>query len=184
MDLSDFKTQLSLTATALTEDLKTIRTGRANPIIIEQLVVDAYGGSTKLKLMEMATITTEGPAALVIIPFDPSIVPDIEKAILKSPLGLSPQVQGTRLIIRVPPLSEEQREKYVKLVNQKIEEKRNIVRNHRDDVRKKIKTQFDEKTVTEDEKYRLEKEIDTITQKANSQLLEIKETKEKEIREI
>ncbi|MBI4973770.1 ribosome recycling factor [Candidatus Roizmanbacteria bacterium] len=184
MDLSDFKQQLSLTATALTEDLKTIRTGRANPIIIEQLVVDAYGGSTKLKLMEMATITTEGPAALVIVPFDPSAIPDIEKAILKSPLGLSPQVQGTRLIIRVPPLSEEQREKYVKLVNQKIEEKRNIVRNHRDDVRKKIKTQFDEKTMTEDEKYRMEKEIDLITQKANTQLLEIKEAKEKEIREI
>ena len=69
-------------------------------------------------------------------------------------------------------------------MNQKIEEKRNIVRNHRDDVRKKIKMQFDEKTVTEDEKYRLEKEIDTITQKANTQLLEIKEAKEKEIREI
>mgnify|MGYP001614313079 FL=1 len=184
MDLQDFKQQLSLTATALTEDLKTIRTGRANPIIVEQLVVDAYGGSTKLKLMELATITTEGPAALVILPFDPSTVPDIEKAILKSPLGLSPQVQGTRLIIRVPPLSEEQREKYVKLVNQKIEEKRNIVRNHRDDVRKKIKTQFDEKTMTEDEKYRTEKEIDIITQKANSQLLEIKEAKEREIREI
>lgn len=184
MDLTDFKTQLALTATALTEDLKTIRTGRANPIIIEQLVVEAYGGSTKLKLMELATITNEGPAALVIVPFDPSTVPDIEKAILKSPLGLSPQVQGTRLIIRIPPLSEEQREKYVKLVNQKIEEKRNIVRNHRDDVRKKIKTQFDEKTMTEDEKYRTEKEIDTITQKANSQLLEIKEAKEREIREI
>ena len=110
MDLQDFKQQLSLTATALTEDLKTIRTGRANPIIVEQLVVDAYGGSTKLKLMELATITTEGPAALVIVPFDPSTVPDIEKAILKSPLGLSPQVQGTRIIIRIPPLSEEQRE--------------------------------------------------------------------------
>ncbi len=184
MDLSDFKTQLSLTATALTEDLKTIRTGRANPVIVEQLVVDAYGGSTKLKLMELSTITTEGPAALVISPFDPSTVPDIEKAILKSPLGLSPQVQGTRIMIRIPPLSEEQREKYVKLVNQKIEEKRNIVRNHRDDVRKKIKTQFDEKTMTEDEKYRTEKEIDIITQKANSQLLEIKEAKEREIREI
>jgi len=184
MDLQDFKTQLSLTATALTEDLKTIRTGRANPIIVEQLIVDAYGGSTKLKLTEMATITTEGPVALVIAPFDPSTVPDIEKAILKSPLGLSPQVQGTMIVIRIPPLSEEQREKYVKLVNQKIEEKRNIVRNHRDDVRKKIKMQFDEKTVTEDEKYRLEKEIDTITQKTNTQLLEIKEAKEKEIREI
>jgi ribosome recycling factor len=164
--------------------LKSIRTGRANPVIVEQLVVDAYGGSTKLKLMEMATITTEGPAALIITPFDPSTVPDIEKAVLKSPLGLSPQPQGVRVIIRVPPLSEEQREKYVKLLNQKVEEKRNIIRTHRDDVRKKIKARFDEKVMTEDEKYRLEKEIDNITQNINSQLLEIKEAKEREIREV
>jgi ribosome recycling factor len=184
MDLSGFKTQLTLTSSALIEDLKSIRTGRANPVIVEQLVVDAYGGSTKLKLMEMATITTEGPAALIITPFDPSTVPDIEKAVLKSPLGLSPQPQGVRVIIRVPPLSEEQREKYVKLLNQKVEEKRNIIRTHRDDVRKKIKARFDEKVMTEDEKYRLEKEIDNITQNINSQLLEIKEAKEREIREV
>ena len=69
MDLSDFKTQLSLTATALTEDLKTIRTGRANPVIVEQLVVDAYGGSTKLKLMELSTITTEGPRGVGYLSF-------------------------------------------------------------------------------------------------------------------
>jgi len=72
----------------------------------------------------------------------------------------------------------------VKLLNQKVEEKRNIIRTHRDDVRKKIKARFDEKVMTEDEKYRLEKEIDNITQNINSQLLEIKEAKEREIREV
>lgn len=184
MDLTDFKTQLQNTVNSLKEELKSIRTGRANPIIIEHLSVDAYGGSTKMRLMEMATITTEGSSALVIAPFDPSTVPDIEKAILKSPLGLSPQVQGTRIIIRIPPLSQEQREKYVKLVNQTVEDKRNVVRNHRDDIRKKIKQQFDEKIMTEDDKYRFEKEIDTISQKVSGQLLEIKESKEKEIMEV
>ena len=134
--------------------------------------------------MEMATITTEGSAALVISPFDPSTIPDIEKAILKSPLGLSPQVQGTKVIIRIPPLSEEQREKYVKLVGQKVEEKRGIIRNHRDDKRKKIKLSFDSKEITEDDKYRIEKEIDNLTQKSNEELLFIKEQKEKEIREV
>lgn len=184
MDLTEFKTQLQSTVTALKEELKSIRTGRSNPVIIEHLPVEAYGGSAKMRLMEMSTITTEGSSALVIAPFDPSTIPDIEKAILKSPLGLSPQVQGTRIIIRIPPLSQEQREKYVKLVNQTVEDKKNVVRNHRDDIRKKIKTQFDEKTMTEDDKYRTEKEIDTITQKVNEQLLETKESKEKEIMEV
>lgn len=184
MDLTEFKQQLQNTILSLKEDLKSIRTGRANPAIVEQLVVEAYGGSTKLKMMELSTITTEGPAALVIVPFDPSTTSDIERAVLKSPLGLSPQVQGTRIIIRIPPLSQEQREKYVKLVGQKVEDKKSIVRNHRDDVRKKMKTLFDSKEITEDEKYRLEKEIDTLTQKMNTELLALRESKEQEIREV
>lgn len=184
MDLTEFKQQLQSTILSLKEDLKSIRTGRANPAIVEQLVVEAYGGSTKLKMMELSTITTEGPAALVIVPFDPSTTSDIERAVLKSPLGLSPQVQGTRIIIRIPPLSQEQREKYVKLVGQKVEDKKSIVRNHRDDVRKKMKTLFDSKEITEDEKYRLEKEIDTLTQKMNTELLALRESKEQEIREV
>lgn len=184
MDLSAFKLQLQQTVSALKEDLKTIRTGRANPVIVEQLMVDAYGGSAKLKVMELASITTEGSAAVVIVPFDPSTVPDIEKAILKSPLGLTPQTQGTRIIIRIPPLSEEQRDKYAKLVGQKVEEKRNVIRNHRDDIRKKVKVSFDEKNLTEDDKFRLEKEIDTLTQNVNEELVVIKESKEKEIQAV
>jgi ribosome recycling factor len=184
MDLTEFKTQLQTSISSLKEDLKSIRTGRANPAIVETLVVETYGGSTKLKMMELATITTEGPSAIVIMPFDPSTSSDIEKAILKSPLSLSPQVQGTKIIIRIPPLSEEQREKYVKLIGQKVEDKKGVIRNHRDEVRKKIKLAFDEKTLTEDDKYRLEKEVDTITQKANADLLEIREAKEQEIRQV
>lgn len=184
MDLSSFKQQLASTVSALKEDLKTIRTGRANPVIVEQLTVEAYGGSAKLKVMELASITTEGSAAVVIIPFDPSTVPDIEKAILKSPLGLTPQTQGTRIVIRIPPLSEEQRDKYAKLVGQKVEEKRNVIRNHRDDIRKKVKVSFDEKNLTEDDKFRLEKEIDTLTQKVNEELVVVKDAKEKEIHAV
>jgi len=184
MDLTEFKTQLQTSISSLKEDLKSIRTGRANPAIVETLVVETYGGSTKLKMMELATITTEGPSAIVIMPFDPSTSSDIEKAILKSPLSLSPQVQGTKIIIRIPPLSEEQREKYVKLIGQKVEDKKGVIRNHGDEVRKKIKLAFDEKTLTEDDKYRLEKEVDTITQKANADLLEIREAKEQEIRQV
>jgi len=184
MDLNQFKTNLTQTLSHLKEQLKTIRTGRANPSIIEDLAVETYGGSTILKLKELATIVSEGPSALIVAPFDPSTIQDIEKAILKSPLGLTPATQGSRITLRIPAMSQEQREKYIKLVGQMIEEKRVIARNHRDDVRKKIKELFDSKEMTEDEKYRVEKEIDTISQKAMEDIQTLKDLKETEIKEI
>lgn len=184
MDLNDFKKNIQLTINALKEELKTIRTGRANPAMIEEMIIEAYGGSTKLRLKELSTITTDGASALLIAPFDPSTIVDIERGILKSPLGFTPQTQGTRITIRIPPMSQEQRDKYVKLVGQIIEEKRSIVRNHRDDVRKKIRDEFDEKALTEDDKYRLEKEIETLTQKANEDIATIKAAKDREIQEV
>ncbi len=184
MDLASFKLNLQQTINALKEELKAIRTGRANPAMIEDIIIDTYGGSTKLRLKELSTITTDGASALLIAPFDPSTIIDIEKGILKSPLGISPQTQGTRITIRIPPMSQEQRDKFGKLVGQMIEEKRNIIRNHRDDIRKKIKDQFDKKEITEDDKYRMEKEIDTLTQKANEDIASIKSAKEAEIQEV
>ncbi|MFH0772726.1 MAG: ribosome-recycling factor [bacterium] len=184
MDLSSFKSNLSLTISALKEELKSIRTGRANPAMIEDIVIEAYGGTTKLRLKELATITTDGASALLIAPFDPSTIIDIEKGILKSPLGITPQTQGTRITIRIPPMSQEQRDKYVKLVGQMIEEKRSIVRNHRDDIRKKIRDEFEKKTITEDDKYRLEKEIDTLTQKTNEDIASVKAAKDTEIQQV
>ena len=184
MDLSPFKLNLALTVTALKDELKSIRTGRANPAMIEDIVIEAYGGSTKLRLKELATITTDGASALLIAPFDPSTIIDIERGILKSPLGITPQTQGTRITIRIPPMSQEQRDKYMKLVGQMIEEKRSIVRNHRDDIRKKIRDEFDKKILTEDDKYRQEKEVDTLTQKANEDIALVKSAKDTEIQEV
>ena len=184
MDLSTFKTNIALTITSLKDELKAIRTGRANPAMIEDIIIEAYGGSTKLRLKELSTITTDGASALLIAPFDPSTIVDIEKGILKSTLGISPQTKGTRITILIPPMSQEQRDKYAKLIGQMIEEKRSIVRNHRDDVRKKIREEFDKKILTEDDKYRLEKEIDTLTQKANEDIAVVKTSKEAEIQQV
>ncbi len=181
---ADFKTGCQKTVEALKEDLKSIRTGRATPSLVENLVVETYGGQTKLRLLELATITTEGPQTLLIIPFDPSVLSDIEKAILKSPLGLSPNVQGSKIIMKIPSLSTEQREKFIKTAGEKIEDKKNQIRNLRDEVRKKIKVSFEKKETTEDEKYRLEKEIDNISQGFIQEIETIKTKKETEIREI
>ena len=184
MDISSFKLNITLTISALKEELKAVRTGRANPAMIEDIIIEAYGGSTKLRLKELSTITTDGASSLLIAPFDPSTIIDIEKGILKSPLGITPQTQGTRITIRIPPMSQEQRDKYAKLVGQMIEEKRSIVRNHRDDIRKKIRDEFEKKILTEDDKYRLEKEIDILTQKANDDIASIKTTKDIEIQQV
>ncbi|NTU46316.1 ribosome recycling factor [Candidatus Roizmanbacteria bacterium] len=177
----DFKQNAQQTILQLKEDLKAIRSGRATPAVIEGLIVETYGGSAKMRLMEIATITNDGPTVLIIAPFDPSTSQDIEKAILKSPLGLSPQPQGGRILIRIPPLSQEQREKLMKVVSQKIEDKKNVIRNHRDDARKKIKSLMEAKEVSEDERHRFEKEIDTLSTSFMDEIETIRNRKEEEI---
>ncbi len=182
--INNFKNQSQKIIDFLKEDLKTIRTGRANPSLVENLIVETYGGSTKLKLMELSTIITNGPNELLITPFDLSTIIDIEKAILKSTLNLTPNTQGQKIIIRIPPLSTEQREKYIKLVGEKVEEKKNQIRNLRDQIRKSIKINFEKKEITEDFKFKLEKEIDNLTTQLMTQIEEIKTKKENEIRQI
>lgn len=183
-NVSEFKQNSQKTVDFLKLDLKSIRTGHASASLIENIVVDTYGGSAKLRLLELSTITTEGPSTLIISPFDSSVTQDIEKAILKSPLGLSPAVQGNRIIIKIPSLSTEQREKFIKVVNEKIEEKKVQIRNHRDNSRKILKAKFENKEVTEDERFRLEKEIDNETAKFIDQINLIKENKIAEIKEV
>lgn len=182
--ISDFKQQASKTVEILKEALKSFRTGRVSPSLVENLIVETYGGQTKLRLMELSIITTEGPQTLSIVPFDSSVISDIEKAILKSPLGITPITQGSRILLKIPSLSQEQREKILKLVNQTVETKKQMVRSFRDEARKSIKTGFEKKEISEDEKFRLEKEIDNLTQKYMEEIEVIKQSKSRQVMEI
>lgn len=182
--INEFYSQAQSVINQLKDELRSVRTGRANPSLIEGIEIEAYGGSTKLKLKEMATITTEGPTVLVIVPFDPGTTPDIEKGIISSPLGLTPKTQGTRILVTVPQMNEEQREKMTKIVSQMVEEKKEQIRKKRDDVRKKMKHSFDAKEIGEDEKYRLEKELDTKTHDIMEEIQKVRDHKEKEIMEV
>lgn len=182
--ISNFKKETEKVILFLKQDLKSIRTGRANPALVENVIVDAYSGQSKLKLFELATITSEGPSTLVIIPFDPATLSEIEKAILKSPLNLSPQTQTNRISLRLPALSTDQRQKLTKLLSQTIEDKKTIIRNLRDSTRKKIRLAFEAKEITEDGKFRQEKEIDNNTQKYMEEIQKIKENKTNEIMSI
>jgi ribosome recycling factor len=177
---TSFKSISQTFVVKLQEELKGIRTGRANPGMVESIQVAAYGG-TNMKLRDIATIMTEGSTTLVVVPFDPSTSKDIEKAILASPLGINPQVEGVKMYLRVPPLSEEQRTKYTKLISQMVEDTKNMIRRERDNMRKKIKAQLDAKTISEDDKFRTEKDIDTLTTSFMDELQDVKDRKEKEI---
>ena len=183
-DIAEFKVAVDKLIAHLKEELKSIRTGRASASLVENLVVEAYGGQSKLRLLELASIMTEGPIQLVISPFDPSTTQDIEKAILKSPIGLSPAVQGSRIIIKIPPLSQEQRDKYIKLAGSMIEEKKMMTRNARDETRKKFKNQFEKKEISEDEKFAQEKSLQGLTDEFIEKIEEMGENKKNELLQI
>lgn len=180
----EFKQNLEKTVESLKIEIAGVRCGRASPSLVENLIVETYSNEAKLKLLELSTITTEGPSGLLISPFDPATVKDIEKAILSSPLNLTPRVDGKNIHIAIPPLSEEQRRQLLKIISQKIEAAREQVRTIRDEARKKIKMAFENKEISEDQKFRTEKEIDKITQDANQQIEQMREKKEKEVMEI
>lgn len=180
----DFRQKAEKSIAYVTQELRQIRTGQATPSLIEDLLITAYGGQAKLTLREAASIGTEGPTTLVIDPFDPSIVSDIERAIIASPLQLSPKVEGKIIRITTPPLTQEQRETFAKLAGQKVEEGKIQIRMARDDARKHIKALIDDKAISEDEKFRAEKEIDTLTKEYTDKLDELRKRKHEDIMSV
>jgi len=164
--------------------LASVRTGRANPALIENIVVTVYGGQSKLRLLEVATITTQGPQTLLIQPYDPSLIGEIEMAIHKSPLQIGPIVQENKLLVKLPRLSEEQRAKIVKLTNSFVERTKEEIRQLRDSKRKRVKSAFENKAISKEVKFRIEKEIDRKISQINTVINEIKIKKTKEITTI
>src|SRR3989338_8468842 len=162
----------------LTDDLATIRTGRATPALVENVVISAYEGTQNLKLREMATITTEGPRKVLIAPFDPSVVKEIEKGINSANLSLTAAPDGNILRINIPPLTSERREEFIKLAGTKIEGGRVMVRQVRHDVMAQVKRSSEAKEIAEDDKKRLEKEIQELTDNIMEEIEEMRHKKE------
>lgn len=156
-------------------DLATIRTGKASPAVLENLIVDAYG--SKMKLVELATIAASDPTTLVVTPFDVANIDVIAKAVSDSNLGLSVIVEETRIRVMVPALSQERREEYVKLAKTKIEGGKVMVRQIRHEAMEGVA----KSDTNEDEVKRLEKEIQMLTDKAVAELEMMAAEKEKEL---
>jgi ribosome recycling factor len=166
----------------LDEDLARIRTGRATPALIEKLPVEYYGTPTPLQ--QLATISVPEPRQLLIKPFDASSMKDIEKAILTSDLGLTPNNDGKAIRLNLPPLTEDRRRDLAKIVSTRLEETRVAVRNIRRDAIKDMREFEEEKLISEDDLQRGEKEIQELIDKMVDEINEIGELKEKEIMEV
>ena len=163
-------------------ELKTIRAGRANAQVLDKVSIDYYG--TQTPIAQVGSISSPEPRMLVIQPWDVSVLKEIEKAILKSEIGVTPQNDGKVIRLSFPPLTEERRKELVKLVKKYSEEAKVQVRNARRDAMDDYKAQKKNGEVTEDELKTIEKDIQALTDKYIKEIDDITADKEKEILEV
>jgi ribosome recycling factor len=178
----DVRSRMEKALEILREDLKALRTGRASPALLEKVKVEYYG--TLVPLNQLASITAPEPRLLVVRPWDASALAAIEKAILKSELGLTPMNDGKVIRINIPRLTEERRKELVKVLSKRLEEAKIAVRNCRRDGLEQLKELQDEKLISEDEFFRAREKLDELTEEMIEKIDEIGEAKKKEIMEV
>lgn len=167
---------------ALEDDLAGVRTGRASPALVERLEVLYYGAATPMQ--QLATISAPEARLLVVKPFDPSTLKDIERAILSSDLGLTPNNDGKVIRLGIPPLTEERRKQLIKHVHHRLEDARVAVRNIRRAVHDDLREFEKEKLMSEDDLKRGEAELQKLTDRYVTIIEEHGTRKDAEIREI
>ncbi len=184
MDEEEVRKKMSAVLELLTSDLASIRTGRASPSLIEGLQVVVYGGSQKLKINELATISVSDNQTIIIDPWDKSIIGEIRKGIEASNVGYTPVIDGDKIRIVLPPMTTEDRQKYIKLLKVKVESGKVMIRQIRAGFMKNIKSSFEEKEISEDEKFSLEKKLQEITDDFIERIDLLSRAKEEEIMRI
>lgn len=168
--------------TSLRRELATIRAGRAMPSLLDKISVEYYGSG--MPINQLANISAPEPRLLIIQPWDKKTVAEIERAILKSDLGLTPNNDGSVIRLAVPQLTEERRKELVKLVKKKAEEARVAIRNIRRDINEEIKKSEKSGEITEDEMHKTQDDIQKMTDKFIEEVEKVLSTKEKEIMEV
>lgn len=149
--MEDSKQKMDKTLSVVSEDMATIRVGGAKPAMVEHIDVEAYGPGQRMKLVELASISAPDPQQIIISPWDKSVIRAVERAILESGLGLMPNVNGEIIRIIIPPLTQERRLEFVKLVHQKLESGRVMFRNLRQELKEEIEAQKGTSGVSEDD---------------------------------
>lgn len=180
--LFDIEERMEKAVIALRSDLLTIRTGRASPALVERLRIEAYGSVVPLN--QVATIIVPEPRLLVIRPWDVSTIGDIERAILKSELGLTPNNDGKLIRLAIPPLTDERRRDLARVVNRRAEEARVTIRNLRRDGLKSLGDLQKNKAISEDEFYTAKDDLQKLTDEYVEKVGELGERKQAEIMEI
>jgi ribosome recycling factor len=166
----------------LMQEFKGVRTGRATPGLVEGISVDYYGAPTNLR--QLATITIPDARMIVLKPFDPGSLGEIEKAIQKSNLGINPANDGKVIRLAIPPLSEERRKQMVKMAKEMVEKAKVAIRNARRDGNTQADKEEKDKGLTEDEKFKAKEEIQRLTEQYEKKAEDAFEKKTKEIMEV
>ncbi len=180
--LKDAETRMNGAVHALELDLSTVRTGRASPALVERLMVNYFDSPTPL--VQLAAISVPEPRSLMIKPFDPSTLKTIEKAILASDLGLTPNNDGKNIHLNLPPLTEERRRDLVKHTHTRLEEARVAIRNIRRDIHNDLRDFEKEKLISEDDLKRGEEQLQKLTDHFIEDIGKHGQAKEKEIMEV
>lgn len=174
--------RMSRTIEALRKDFASIRTGRASLALLDGIIVNYY--NTPTPLQQLASLSIPESRQIAIHPWDQKVIPDVEKAILKSDLGLTPMNDGKMIRMNIPPLTEERRKQLVKMVRKKAEEAKVSIRNIRRDTNEELRKLEKEKHISEDVVKKSQDEIQKLTDSFITKVDEVLLNKEKEIMEV
>lgn len=180
--LKEMKTRMDQAVQAFTRNLATVRAGRANPSLLDSVMVDYYGATTPLN--QLANVSAPEPRMLVVTPYDKSAIADIEKGIQKANLGLSPSNDGNVIRINIPPLTEERRKDLVKVVGKYAEESRVQIRNIRREANDQYKKQEKDGEISEDELRMAQEKVQQETDQYIQKIDDLAKAKEDEILEV
>ena len=180
--LWDVEEKMQKSVELLKQELATIRTGHATPALIEHLKIEYAGVPTPLN--QLAGISAPGVRLLVVQPWDRSSIPSIEKAILKSDLGLTPVNDGNVIRLNIPPLTEERRQELVRMVRKRVEEKRIAIRNLRREAMEELKGVEKDKDISQDEQKRAQTQLQKLTDSFIADTEQAGQDKEAELMEV
>ena len=180
--LSTRQPEFSAVVDFFKKDIATLRTGRANPGMLDGLFVEAYGVRTSLN--GLANISVADAKSLTVAPWDKNVMKDVEKALVDANLNMGVVNEGDKIRLTIPPMTEENRKDLVKKVNEKMEKAKISLRGLRDEVKTAIEAAEKDKEVSEDDKFRFIKELDEATTTATDELKDWRDKKEKDIMEV
>ena len=180
--ISQHEEKMDKTIEALKRDFASVRTGRASTTLLDRVMIDYYGAPTPVK--QVANVSAPEPRLITIVPWERKMLGDIEKAILKSDLGLNPNNDGTMSRLEIPQLTEERRKELSKKVGKIAEDSKVVIRNIRRDANEAIKKMEKKKEITEDESKEGQNNIQKLTDKKIKTIDEMKAKKEKEVMEV